>query len=99
MGLGSTARRLQGLTDTAEELYHKITEVLERVRDIETAIDRTSEQVDEMEYRLEQQHALVRAIAEEHDLDIDAILDEVEPPDGPDAEEAVEDEEYAEAKD
>lgn len=78
MGLGSTARKIQGLTDTAEELYGKLTEVLERVREIETAIDETKGRVGEIDARLERQSAILEAIAEEHGIALDEIVTEDE---------------------
>ncbi len=79
MGLGSTARKLQGLTDTAEELYAKISEVLDRVRGIESSIEHTDERVEELNDRLDRQAAILEAIAEDHDIDIEAVTPEEEP--------------------
>ena len=89
MGLGATAKKIQMLSDTAEDLYRKLTEVLERVRGIETSIEETNERVTTIEYRLDQQRALIEAIAVEYDLDVEEILAEVEPSE---TEEATEDE-------
>lgn len=73
MGLGSTARKLQGLTDTAEELYSKLSEVLERVRDIEESIETTNTRVTEMNDRLDRQDAVLDAVADELGIDVEAI--------------------------
>lgn len=69
MGLGSTARKIQKLSDTAEELYKKLGEILERIRGIEESIEDSRERVAAVEARLERQEALIEAIAREHDLD------------------------------
>lgn len=69
MGLGSTARKIQTLTDTAEELYHKLQEVLERVRGIQTSIEDSAEQLDSIDARLDRQEALIEAIAEANGID------------------------------
>ena len=73
MGLGSTARKIQALTETAEELYRKIGEVLERVRAIETSIEDSSARLTSMEDRLDRQEALLEAIARVHDIDVDGL--------------------------
>lgn len=80
MGLGSTARKLQGLTDTAEDLYRKLTEVLERVRDIESSIEETNDRVDGIDRRLADQRALLEAIAEANGVD-PATVPEADPAD------------------
>lgn len=64
MGLGSTARRLQNLTDTAEELYKKLGEILERIRQIEGSIEESSDRLESIEARLDRQEALLEALAE-----------------------------------
>lgn len=69
MGLGSTARRLQQLGDTAEELYGKLSEVLDRVRGIEGSIEETNEHVTAIETRLDRQERLLEALAEANGLD------------------------------
>lgn len=73
MGLGSTARKLQALSDTAEELYRKLGEVLERVREIEASIEGTDERLAAIETRLDRQEALLGAIAEASGVDPAAV--------------------------
>lgn len=69
MGLGSTARKIQKLSDTAEELYHKLGEILERIREIEHSIEDSSDRLRTIEHRLDQQAVLIEAIAEANDID------------------------------
>lgn len=73
MGLGSTARKLQMLSDTAEELYKKIGQILERIQQIETSIEDSSDRLDDIERRLARQEALLEALAEANDVDVSAI--------------------------
>ncbi len=80
MGLGATAKKIQMLSDTAEDLYHKLTEVLERVRGIETSIEETNERVTTIEHRLDQHGALIEAIAEANGVDVEEVLAAVEAP-------------------
>lgn len=86
MGLGSTARKLQALSDTAEELYRKLGEILDRVHAIEESIEDSSDRLAAMETQLARQEALLEALARDHDIDPDAI-------DLPSADEADESEE------
>ncbi|MFW6448795.1 MAG: DUF5798 family protein [Halobacteriota archaeon] len=71
MGLGSTAKRIQTLTETAEELYGKLSEVLDRVRGIERSIEETNERVTAIEARLERQERLLTALAEANGVDVE----------------------------
>lgn len=73
MGLGSTARRLQNLTDTAEELYKKLGEILERIRQIEGSIEESSDRLESIEARLDRQEALLEALAEAEGIDPSSI--------------------------
>ena len=89
MGLGSTARKIQTLSDRAEELYRKIGEVLERIQGIAETIEDTHDRLDDIDRRLARQEALLEAVAEANDIDPASI--EVEVAD--DADEADEPEE------
>ena len=81
MGLGSTARKIQALTDTAEELYRKLGEILDRVHAIEESIETSGDRLTEIEARLARQDALLEAIARDAGIDpaeFEVDLDEEE---------------------
>lgn len=61
------------LSDTAEELYKKIGQILERIQQIETSIEDSSDRLDDIERRLARQEALLEALAEANDVDVSAI--------------------------
>jgi len=83
MGLGGTAKKLQKVTNAAEELYTKMNEVIGRLQALETAVERTSEQVDRIEYDVAQQRAVVEAIAEAQGVDVEAAIEAADLPADP----------------
>lgn len=89
MGLGGTAKKLQKVTNAAEELYTKMNEVIGQLRELREEVERTSEQVDRIEYDVAEQWAILEAIAESQDVDVDAVLESADlPPDPAVADEA-----------
>lgn len=88
MGLGSTAKKLQSLADTAEDLYARLNDVRTEVADLRTALEETSEQVDRLEREAAAQRALLEALADEQGVDVEATLSDAdvgEPDDAADA--------------
>jgi DNA anti-recombination protein RmuC len=80
MGLGGTAKKLQKVMDAAEQLYSKMNEVIERLTTLEGEVEHTSTQVDRLERDVAEQRALVEAIAKQHGLDVDAVLEDADLP-------------------
>lgn len=78
MGLGGTAKKLQKVMDAAEQLYSKMNEVVRELKDVQSDVEDTSEQVDRIERDLAQQRALVEAMAAQQGLDVEEIVAEVE---------------------
>jgi len=76
MGLGSTAKKLQTLGDTAEKMYNRVGELKEQLQDLRETVETTGDQVDHLEHRVERQEALLEAIATEHDVDVESALAE-----------------------
>jgi methyl-accepting chemotaxis protein len=79
MALG-TAKKLQKVANAAEELYGKMNEVIGRLTDLEAEVERTSAQVDHIEYDLAEQRAVLEAIADAEGLDVDEILESTDLP-------------------
>lgn len=69
MGLGSTAKKVQKLAETAEKLYSKLNEVREQVDEMRKKLDSTSERVEGIEREVAEQRALIEALAEEQGID------------------------------
>jgi methyl-accepting chemotaxis protein len=85
MDIAGTKKKIQRVTKVAEETYKKMNEMLERMGTLQEDVEETSEQVDRIEHDLAKQQALLRALAEEQDLDVEAIIEDADLPDlGPD---------------
>lgn len=88
MGLGSTAKKIQLVSEKAEQMYAQVQELQQRIIHLEGEVDETHETVTDLETDLAHQRALLEAIAEDRELDVDAILTEaaIEDADGADKE-------------
>ncbi|WP_227354382.1 DUF5798 family protein [Haladaptatus salinisoli] len=78
MGLGSTAKKIQKVADTAEKLYAKLNELREQVLAIRDSLEATNERVERLEAENAKQRALVEALAEERGIDVESVLDGAE---------------------
>lgn len=79
--IAGTKKKIQRVVKVAEETYKKINEVIEEIEQLQEDLETTSGQVDNIESELAEQRALLEALAEEHDIDVDEILADVEYPD------------------
>lgn len=84
MGLGSTAKKVQRLTDLAEKLYGQVNEVLERLGALQDRVEKASEDVAAVRAEQRRQRAVLEALAAENGIDVEDVLAEVEvdPADG-----------------
>ncbi|RZH67639.1 DUF5798 family protein [Natrinema altunense] len=83
MGLGSTAKKIQTLSDRAEAMYKQVKKLQQRITGLEEEMDETHTTVTRMDHQLTEQRALLLAIADEQGLDgeqilADAAIDEAE---------------------
>jgi len=76
MGLGSTAKKLQTVADTAEKLYTRLNDVRERLVETQDTVVESAERLDRIEAELAEQRAIVEAIAESEGIDLDAVAAE-----------------------
>jgi DNA anti-recombination protein RmuC len=76
MGLGSTARKLQTVADTAEKLYARVNDVRERLVETQETVVESAERLDRIEAELAEQRAIVEAVAEAEGIDLDAVAAE-----------------------
>ncbi|ELY43174.1 DUF5798 family protein [Natronorubrum bangense] len=76
MGLGSTAKKIQGLSDRAEAMYKQVQQLQQRIIGLEEEMDDTHETVKRLDHQLTEQRALLLAIAAEQGLDGEEILAE-----------------------
>lgn len=78
MGLGSTAKKLQRVTDLAEEVYERLADLRDQIAALRNTVDETSDRVAAIETELDGQRALLEAVAREQGLDPEEILDEAD---------------------
>ncbi|XVH31295.1 DUF5798 family protein [Haloferacaceae archaeon DSL9] len=76
MGLGSTTKKIQTVAETAEKMYNRLNEVREQVESTQETVQVTGERVRQLESEIVEQRALLNAIAEELDVDLDAVTAE-----------------------
>ncbi|WP_254862200.1 DUF5798 family protein [Halovivax gelatinilyticus] len=76
MGLGSTTKKIQGISDKAEQMYKQVQELQGRIINLEEEVDDTHDTVKKLDHDLAEQRALLTAIAEEQGLDAESILAE-----------------------
>lgn len=74
MGFGSTAKKIQKVADVADKLYTKVNELKTQIQELRETVEDTNDRVDDVDRQLAEQRALLEAIAEEQDLDVDSIL-------------------------
>lgn len=75
MGLGSTAKKLQRVADLAEDLVGRLNELRDRVNTMEETVDTTNERVATMQEDLATQRALIEALAEAEDVDVESVVE------------------------
>jgi uncharacterized coiled-coil DUF342 family protein len=74
MGFGSTAKKLQKVTDYAEKLYERFEKLRDEVEEVEQTVEDTNETVRELERELAEQRAVIRVLAEREGVDVDDVL-------------------------
>jgi TolA-binding protein len=74
MGFGDTAKKLQKVASLAEDSYQRMNELREQLVQLRNEVESTSQQVDRMEHDLSEQRALLEALAEKQDIDVEAVI-------------------------
>lgn len=74
MGLGSTAKKIQALSDRAEAMYKQVQKLQQRITGLEEKAEETHEAVTRMDHQLTEQRALLLALAEEQGIDGEEVL-------------------------
>lgn len=77
MGLGGATKKLQKVADMGDELYGKINELRQQITEMRETVQDTNGRVDAVENRLDQQGAILEALAEKEGIDVDELLTEV----------------------
>lgn len=69
MGFGSTAKKLQQLSDLAEDLIGRLNDLKERVTRMEESVDEAESRLQRIDDELTEQRALLEAVASANDID------------------------------
>ncbi|MFQ3319590.1 MAG: putative coiled-coil protein SlyX [Natronomonas sp.] len=77
MGLGGATKKLQRVADMGEELYARMNELREQIVEMQETVQETNNRVAELENTVDQQTALLEALAEKEGIDVEGILTEV----------------------
>lgn len=76
MPFGDTAKKLQKVTNRAEDTYKKVNELVRQLQELRERAQETTEQVEDIQHELDEQRAIVEALAREQGLDVDEIIAE-----------------------
>lgn len=77
MGLGGATKKLQKVADMGDELYSRINDLRDQILEMRATVQDTNERVDALENKVDQQGAILEALAEKEGIDVDTILTEV----------------------
>lgn len=73
MGFGSTAKKLQRVTDLAEEVYERLSTLHDQVTSLRDTVEETNDRVAALEDEVAAQRAVVEALAREEGIDPDDV--------------------------
>jgi len=73
MGFGSATKKISKVADMAEEVYKRLNELREQVQKLRKTVQATHDRVDGLETTVEQQTAVIEALAEEQGIDVDRV--------------------------
>ena len=76
MGLGSTAKKIQKVSDVADDVYTKVNELKTQLQNLRQTVEATNDRVDDVDRELAEQRALIEALAEEQGIDTAAVLED-----------------------
>lgn len=78
MGLGSTAKKLQRLSDLAEDLIGRLNDLKDRVTRMEETVDGAESRLQDIDKELTEQRAIIEAVAEAQDIDPESVVNNIE---------------------
>ena len=73
MGLGGTARKLQKVTEMAEDVYTRLNDLRDQVIEMRETTQETKDRVDRLERESAEMRALLEALAEEEGIDVESV--------------------------
>ena len=78
MGLGSTAKKIQTVADTAEKMYRRLNALRKEVESTKRTVEDTGERVDTLETEIAEQRVILEAIGEQVGVDTEAAVDDAD---------------------
>ncbi|WP_144901000.1 DUF5798 family protein [Halobellus captivus] len=73
MGLGGTAKKLQKVTEMAEDVYTRLNDLRDQVVEMRETTQETSDRVDRLERETAEMRALLEAVAENEGIDVESV--------------------------
>jgi len=73
MGLGGTAKKLQKVTDMAEDVYSRLNDLRDQVVEMRETTQETKARVDRLETESAEMRALLEALAEKEGIDVESV--------------------------
>jgi len=78
MGLGSTAKKIQTVADTAEKMYRRLNALRKEVESTKRTVEDTGGRVQSLDAEIAEQRVILEALGEELDVDIEAAVDDAD---------------------
>jgi chromosome segregation ATPase len=73
MGLGGTAKKLQKVTDMAEDVYTRLNDLRDQVVQMRETTQETSDRVNRLETEAAEMRAILDALAEREGIDVERV--------------------------
>lgn len=74
MGLGGTAKKLQKVTNMAEDVYARLNDLRDQVVEMRETTQETSDRVDRLEAETAEMRAITEALAEQEGIDVESVV-------------------------
>jgi len=81
MGFGSTAKKIQKVTEIADKLYERFEHLREQVNDLTDTVEETNDRVADLEAEVAAQRAVLEALAEREGVDVGSVVGDARVPD------------------
>lgn len=73
MGLGGTAKKLQKVAEMAEDVYARLNDLRDQIREMRETVGETQDRVETLEAESAEQRAILEAMAENQGIDVEAV--------------------------
>ncbi|SDY08179.1 DUF5798 family protein [Halobellus clavatus] len=76
MGLGGTAKKLQKVTEMAEDVYTRLNDLRDQIIGMRETTQETADRVERLENETAEMRAILETLAENEGIDIDTVTAE-----------------------